>query len=31
MGKSNVEEFATELGLPVDLLLKQLKSSGVDK
>jgi len=31
MGKSNVEEFATELGMPVDLLLKQLKSSGVDK
>jgi translation initiation factor IF-2 len=31
MGKSNVEEFATELGLPVDLLLEQLKSSGVDK
>ena len=31
MGKSNVEEFAIELGLPVDLLLEQLKSSGVDK
>jgi len=31
MGKSNVEEFAAELGMPVDLLLKQLKSSGVDK
>ena len=31
MGKSNVEEFAGELGLPVDLLLEQLKSSGVDK
>ena len=31
MGKSNVEEFAAELGLPVDLLLEQLKSSGVDK
>ena len=31
MGKSNVEEFATELGLPVDLLLEQLKSSGVNK
>jgi len=31
MGKSNVEEFASELGLPVNLLLEQLKSSGVDK
>ncbi len=31
MGKSNVEEFATELGLPVDLLLEQLRSSGVNK
>ena len=31
MGKSNVEEFASELGLPIDLLLEQLKSSGVDK
>jgi len=31
MGKSNVEEFATELGLPVDLLLEQLKRSGVNK
>ena len=31
MGKSNVEEFASELGLPINLLLEQLKSSGVDK
>jgi translation initiation factor IF-2 len=31
MGKSNVEEFAGELGLPINLLLEQLKSSGVDK
>ena len=25
-----VEKFATELGLPVDLLLEQLKSAGVN-
>ena len=25
-----VEKFATELGLPVELLLEQLKSAGVD-
>ncbi|MAS00152.1 MAG: translation initiation factor IF-2 [Nitrosomonadales bacterium] len=31
MGKSNVEEFASELSLPIDLLLEQLKSAGVDK
>ncbi len=31
MGKSNVEEFASELSLPIDLLLEQLKSAGVNK
>ncbi|BBI99612.1 translation initiation factor IF-2 [Ferrigenium kumadai] len=31
MGKMNVAQFATELGLPVALLLEQLKASGVSK
>lgn len=31
MGKLNVAQFATELGLPVALLLEQLKASGVSK
>ena len=31
MGTSTVEKFATELGLPIDLLLEQLKSAGVNK
>lgn len=31
MGKLNVAQFATELGLPVALLLEQLKASGVKK
>ena len=31
MGTSTVEKFAIELGLPIDLLLEQLKSAGVDK
>lgn len=31
MGKMNVAQFAGELGLPVELLLEQLKSAGVDK
>ncbi|MEQ1526668.1 MAG: translation initiation factor IF-2 [Gallionella sp.] len=31
MGKLNVAQFATELGLPVPLLLEQLKASGVSK
>ncbi len=31
MGKLNVVQFATELGLPVALLLEQLKASGVNK
>ncbi|HET7832827.1 MAG TPA: translation initiation factor IF-2 [Gallionella sp.] len=31
MGKTNVAQFATELGLPVALLLEQLKASGVKK
>ncbi|GAB4121646.1 MAG: translation initiation factor IF-2 [Sideroxydans sp.] len=31
MGKMNVAQFAAELGLPVELLLEQLKSAGVDK
>ncbi|MDD2685158.1 MAG: translation initiation factor IF-2 [Gallionella sp.] len=31
MGKLNVTQFATELGLPVSLLLEQLKSAGVSK
>ncbi|OIR11094.1 translation initiation factor IF-2 [mine drainage metagenome] len=31
MGKMNVAQFAGELGLPVELLLEQLKSAGVTK
>ncbi len=31
MGKMNIAQFATELGLPVTLLLEQLKAAGVDK
>jgi translation initiation factor IF-2 len=31
MGKMNVAQFATELGLPVALLLEQLTASGVSK
>jgi translation initiation factor IF-2 len=31
MGKMNVAQFATELGLPVTLLLEQLKAAGVSK
>ncbi|MDP1633187.1 MAG: translation initiation factor IF-2 N-terminal domain-containing protein, partial [Gallionellaceae bacterium] len=31
MGKLNVAQFASELGLPVALLLEQLKASGVSK
>ena len=31
MGKLNVAQFATELGLPVALLLEQLRASGVSK
>jgi len=31
MGTSTVEKFAIELGLPIDLLLEQLKSAGVNK
>lgn len=31
MGKMNVAQFATELGLPVELLLEQLQASGVAK
>jgi translation initiation factor IF-2 len=31
MGKMNVAQFAGELGLPVELLLEQLKSAGVAK
>ena len=31
MGKLNVAQFATELGLPVTLLLEQLKAAGVSK
>jgi translation initiation factor IF-2 len=31
MGTSTVEKFAIELGLPIDLLLEQLKSAGVVK
>ena len=31
MGKLNVTQFATELGLPVTLLLEQLKAAGVSK
>jgi hypothetical protein len=28
MGKMNVAQFATELGLPVELLLEQLQAAG---
>ena len=31
MAKSNVAQFATELGLPVTLLLEQLKAAGIAK
>lgn len=31
MGKLNVAQFATELGLPVTLLLEQLKAAGIAK
>ena len=31
MGTSTVEKFASELGLPIDLLLEQLKGAGVNK
>ncbi len=31
MGKSSVAEFASELGLPAELLLEQLKDAGVNK
>jgi translation initiation factor IF-2 len=31
MGKLNVTQFATELGLPVTLLLEQLKAAGIAK
>jgi translation initiation factor IF-2 len=31
MGKLNVAQFATELGLPVALLLEQLKAAGISK
>ena len=31
MGKMNIAQFATELGLPVALLLEQLKAAGVSK
>jgi translation initiation factor IF-2 len=31
MAKLNVAQFATELGLPVALLLEQLKAAGIDK
>src|SRR6476646_6851652 len=31
MASNNVAQFATELKMPADLLLKQLKSAGVDK
>jgi len=31
MGQSTVTRFAEELGLPVDLLIEQLKSAGVNK
>ena len=29
MEKSTVEKFASELNLPIDLLLKQLESAGI--
>ena len=31
MAQSTVAQFATELGLPITLLLEQLKSAGVNK
>ena len=31
MGQSTVTKFAEELRLPVDLLIEQLKSAGVNK
>ena len=31
MGQTSVAQFASELGLPAELLLEQLKSAGVDK
>jgi dihydropteroate synthase len=31
MGKLNVTQFATELGLPVPLLLEQLNAAGIAK
>jgi translation initiation factor IF-2 len=31
MASNNVAQFATELKMPADLLLKQLKAAGVDK
>jgi translation initiation factor IF-2 len=31
MGKLNVAQFATELGLPVTLLLEQLQAAGIAK
>ncbi len=31
MEKSTVEKFASELNLPIDLLLKQLESAGIKK
>ena len=31
MASNNVAQFATELKMPADLLLKQLKDAGVDK
>ncbi len=31
MASNNVAQFATELKMPADLLLKQLRSAGVEK
>ena len=31
MGQTSVLQFASELGLPAELLLEQLKSAGVNK
>ncbi|MBC7503022.1 MAG: translation initiation factor IF-2 N-terminal domain-containing protein, partial [Herminiimonas sp.] len=31
MANNNVAQFATELKMPADLLLTQLKAAGVDK
>ena len=31
MGQTSVAQFATELGLPAELLLEQLKGAGVNK